>query len=88
MLAAISPGNDPPQGARHGDRHRPPLAVRRDPLRDRPDDRRRRRFDYLLKDRVLDIDELADAIRRVAAGGTAVDPVVIEQVMVGVATTC
>jgi len=38
-------------------------------------------FGYLLKDRVLDIDELADAIRRVAAGGTAVDPVVIEHLM-------
>jgi DNA-binding NarL/FixJ family response regulator len=38
-------------------------------------------FGYLLKDRVLDIGELADAIRRVAAGGTAVDPVVIEHLM-------
>jgi DNA-binding NarL/FixJ family response regulator len=38
-------------------------------------------FGYLLKDRVLDIGELADAIRRVASGGTAVDPVVIEHLM-------
>jgi DNA-binding NarL/FixJ family response regulator len=34
---------------------------------------------YLLKDRVLRTDDLADAIRRVAAGGSAVDPEVIQQ---------
>jgi DNA-binding NarL/FixJ family response regulator len=32
---------------------------------------------YLLKDRVADVDEIADAIRRVAAGGTVIDPSVI-----------
>jgi DNA-binding NarL/FixJ family response regulator len=32
---------------------------------------------YLLKDRVADIDELADAVRRVAAGGTVIDPTVV-----------
>ena len=32
---------------------------------------------YLLKDRVADIDELADTIRRVAAGGTVIDPTVV-----------
>jgi DNA-binding NarL/FixJ family response regulator len=32
---------------------------------------------YLLKDRVADIDELVDAVRRVAAGGTVVDPSVV-----------
>jgi DNA-binding NarL/FixJ family response regulator len=32
---------------------------------------------YLLKDRVADLDELADAVRRVAAGGTVVDPTVV-----------
>jgi DNA-binding NarL/FixJ family response regulator len=32
---------------------------------------------YLLKDRVADVDELADAVRRVAAGGTVVDPTVV-----------
>ena len=32
---------------------------------------------YLLKDRVADIAELADAVRRVAAGGTVVDPTVV-----------
>jgi DNA-binding NarL/FixJ family response regulator len=31
----------------------------------------------LLKDRVADVDELADAVRRVAAGGTVVDPTVV-----------
>jgi DNA-binding NarL/FixJ family response regulator len=32
---------------------------------------------YLLKDRVADIDELADAVRRVAQGGTVIDPTVV-----------
>ena len=32
---------------------------------------------FLLKDRVADVAELADAVRRVAAGGTVVDPVVV-----------
>ncbi|WP_245579722.1 DNA-binding response regulator [Brevibacterium album] len=36
---------------------------------------------YLLKDRVTDIDEFLDSIGRVAAGGTAVDPSVIQQLL-------
>jgi DNA-binding NarL/FixJ family response regulator len=32
---------------------------------------------YLLKDRVADVDELVDAVRRVADGGTVVDPTVV-----------
>jgi DNA-binding NarL/FixJ family response regulator len=32
---------------------------------------------YLLKDRVADLDELADAVRRVARGETVVDPTVV-----------
>lgn len=32
---------------------------------------------YLLKDRVADVDDLADAIRRVARGGTVLDPEVV-----------
>ena len=32
---------------------------------------------YLLKDRVGDVDEFVDAVRRVAAGGTALDPEVV-----------
>jgi serine/threonine-protein kinase len=36
---------------------------------------------YLLKDRVLGAGELADAIRRVAAGGSAIDPQVIEHLL-------
>jgi len=38
---------------------------------------------YLLKDRILDPAELADAIRRVARGGSAIDPIVIEQLLGG-----
>lgn len=34
-------------------------------------------FGYLLKDRVLDVTEFDDAIRRVAAGGTALDRIVV-----------
>jgi DNA-binding NarL/FixJ family response regulator len=33
---------------------------------------------YLLKERVADGDELADAIRRVASGGSVIDPTVVE----------
>ncbi|WP_089154115.1 response regulator transcription factor [Micromonospora sp. NBS 11-29] len=36
-----------------------------------------RRIGYLLKDRVADVAEFADTLRRVAAGGTAVDPDVV-----------
>src|SRR3954447_25195106 len=36
---------------------------------------------YLLKDRVLDIDEFLDSVRRVAAGGTALDPQVVRQLV-------
>ncbi|MEU9031889.1 response regulator transcription factor [Streptomyces sp. NPDC048383] len=34
---------------------------------------------YLLKERVVDIGEFVDALRRVAAGGTALDPEVVAQ---------
>jgi DNA-binding NarL/FixJ family response regulator len=37
---------------------------------------------YLLKDRVQDLDALRDALDRVAAGGTAIDPEVVAQLMV------
>jgi len=37
---------------------------------------------YLLKDRVADVREFNDALRRVAAGGTALDPEVVAQLMV------
>lgn len=37
---------------------------------------------YLLKDRVISLDEVRDALERVAAGGTVLDPEVITQLMV------
>src|SRR5205823_8564223 len=37
---------------------------------------------YLLKDRVADIDEFAGAVRRVAEGGSALDPAIVSR-MVG-----
>jgi DNA-binding NarL/FixJ family response regulator len=36
---------------------------------------------YLLKDRVADVDEFVDALSRVAAGGTALDPEVVTQLL-------
>ena len=36
---------------------------------------------YLLKDRVADVDEFVDALRRVAAGGAALDPEVVGQLL-------
>ncbi|MFE4329246.1 LuxR C-terminal-related transcriptional regulator [Streptomyces sp. NPDC056831] len=36
---------------------------------------------YLLKDRVFDAEQFIDAVRRVAAGGTAMDPQVISQLL-------
>ncbi|MFP5334453.1 MAG: response regulator [Actinomycetes bacterium] len=36
---------------------------------------------YLLKDRVADVGEFVEALRRVAAGGTALDPEVISQLL-------
>ncbi|MBB5873542.1 DNA-binding NarL/FixJ family response regulator [Allocatelliglobosispora scoriae] len=36
---------------------------------------------YLLKDRIGDIAEFVDALRRVAAGGTVIDPEVVRQLM-------
>jgi DNA-binding NarL/FixJ family response regulator len=36
---------------------------------------------YLLKDRVASLDELRDAIERIAAGGTVLDPEVVAQLL-------
>lgn len=38
---------------------------------------------YLLKDRVSDVGQFVDAVRRVAAGGTAMDAEVVAQLMAG-----
>lgn len=37
---------------------------------------------YLLKDRVADVEQFLDSLRRVAAGGTVLDPEVVAQLMV------
>ncbi len=42
---------------------------------------RARGVGYLLKDRVGDVEEFLDALHRVAAGGTAVDPEVVAQLL-------
>jgi DNA-binding NarL/FixJ family response regulator len=36
---------------------------------------------YLLKDRVMDVGQFVDAVRRVAGGGTALDPDVVSQLL-------
>lgn len=38
---------------------------------------------YLLKDRVIDVADFVDAVRRVASGGTALDPEVVAQLLGG-----
>lgn len=38
-------------------------------------------FGYLLKDRVFDVDDFLDALRRVAAGGSALDPEVVSTLL-------
>ncbi|WP_405107247.1 response regulator transcription factor [Micromonospora sp. NBC_01405] len=40
-----------------------------------------RRVGYLLKDRVVDVEEFAGALRRVVDGGTVVDPEVVRQLL-------
>ncbi|MGD9697080.1 MAG: response regulator [Thermoleophilia bacterium] len=40
-------------------------------------------FGYLLKDRVLDVDDFLDAARRVAAGGSALDPEIVAPLLGG-----
>ena len=36
---------------------------------------------YLLKDRIMDVDDFVDSVRRVANGGTALDPEVVSQLL-------
>jgi DNA-binding NarL/FixJ family response regulator len=36
---------------------------------------------YLLKDRIADVDDLLDAVRAVAAGGSVIDPKVVEELV-------
>ncbi len=38
---------------------------------------------YLLKDRVMDVGEFVEAVRRVASGGTVMDPEVVSQLVTG-----
>ncbi|MCC2309410.1 response regulator transcription factor [Cellulomonas chengniuliangii] len=40
-----------------------------------------RSLGYLLKDRIADVDELLDAVGRVAGGGTVIDPEVVAQLL-------
>ena len=69
-----------PVGAAGGRRGRP-VAVRGGGVRDGTAGRRAAGLGYLLKDRVTDIDGFVDAVRRVADGGSAVDPEVISHLL-------
>jgi DNA-binding NarL/FixJ family response regulator len=40
------------------------------------------RVGYLLKDRIADVTDFVDALRRVAGGGTALDPEVVSQLLI------
>jgi serine/threonine-protein kinase len=40
---------------------------------------------YLLKDRIADVEDFGAAVRRVAAGGSALDPAVVELIVAGAA---
>ncbi|MFD5652061.1 response regulator [Streptomyces sp. NPDC127039] len=44
-------------------------------------------FGYLLKERVVDVDDFVEALHRVAAGGTALDPEVVAQLLAARRTT-
>ncbi|MEO6605875.1 MAG: response regulator transcription factor [Aeromicrobium sp.] len=49
-----------------------------DMVRDRPE-----RFGYLLKDRVVDVDVLLDALETISSGGTVLDPEVVSHLLGG-----
>ena len=49
-----------------------------DMVRDRPE-----RFGYLLKDRVVDVDVLLDALATISSGGTVIDPEVVSHLLGG-----
>src|SRR5581483_8951013 len=69
----------PRRAARHG---RPrPVAVRRGGLRDRPALGGGAGVGYLLKDRVGEVRLFTDAVERVAAGGSALDPEVVSHML-------
>jgi DNA-binding NarL/FixJ family response regulator len=42
---------------------------------------------YVLKDRVMDVEEFLDALNRVASGGTVIDPEVVAQLLTRRATS-
>jgi DNA-binding NarL/FixJ family response regulator len=50
--------------------------------------RRRAGVGYLLKDRVADVGEFIEALGRVAAGGTALDPEVVSQLLAARGAVC
>ena len=79
--AAGRPGDPAPLA---GGRRAGAVAVRREAVRDRAADRGPGALEgvgYLLKDRVVQVDEFLDALERVAAGRAAFDPEVVRRLL-------
>ena len=77
LRAALQPA--PPRPPR--DRGAGVLPVHRDPVRGQAAQGTAAGVGYLLKDRVADVAEFVDALARVGAGGTALDPEVVSQLL-------
>ena len=68
-------------GRASDDRDPRPLAVRRDPLRGRLIRDDPAGVGYLLKQRVMKLDDLSDAVRRVARADSVIDPEVVARLL-------
>ena len=67
---------------KHPDVGRPgAVPVRGGRTRDEAARRLRRAHRILLKDRITEVDEFVDAVRRVAEGGSALDPVIVSTML-------
>ena len=69
------------RASRPGARHPAALPGRRDAFRRAPLERHADRFGYLLKDRVVHVSTLLQALDTVAAGGTVLDPDIVRSLM-------
>ena len=75
QAALATPGREPRAP------HSRPLPDRRGPARARLFRETPEGFGYLLKDRVVELDDFLDAVHRVGRGGTAIDPEVVSQLL-------
>ena len=71
-----------PRAPRRRDRHPGPVAVTPSPPSRFASSRRERAgVGYLLKDRVSDLEDFTEAVRRVSRGGSVVDPAVVSKLV-------